>query len=123
MNHMIMIMLKVLILCENSHTDNISEQAIGQYQIRPIFVQDVNRIAGTSYRHKDARDERLAQAMIFTYLRHYGKAYERNTGKKATPTVLAMIFNRGPQGYRATGPIALRYARNAEKYFFQLSSK
>ena len=105
MTILIRAMFLILKLVENSTIDNVSENAIGVYQIRPIFVEDVNRILGfESYTHEEARNERLAQQMIFVYLNHYGRMYTDLTGKQPDARVLARIFNGGPKGYlkRAT---------------------
>ena len=93
-------MFVVLKLTENSFVDNLEENAIGRYQIRPIFVQDVNRILKHDrFTHEDARNERKACQMIFIYLEHYGKRYTKLTGKEPDARALAMIFNGGPNGY------------------------
>ena len=119
MNELIIIMFTVLRLAEQSTLDNVSEKAIGGYQIRPIYVRDVNRIAGTKFTHEDARDDRKAQRMIAIYLKHYGEKYEKATGKKATAVVLGMIHNGGPKGYLNTSKGALKYARRCS-YFYNV---
>lgn len=98
-NELIKAMFTILMLVEDSSMDNVKEQAIGLYQIRPIFVEDVNRIAGTSFKHEDARNARVAQQMIYIYLTYYGKRYEEKTGKVASAEIMGRIFNGGPNGY------------------------
>jgi hypothetical protein len=99
MHDLIVAMFTILRLIEDSSTDNLKENAIGPYQIRPIFVEDVNRIASTRFVHEDARHERKAQQMIYVYLMHYGARYEGRTGQEADASVLGRIFNGGPFGY------------------------
>jgi len=100
MEQLIESMLTILLLCENSHVDNKKENAIGKYQIRPIFVEDVNRILGVDvFEHSQARKKEYARRMIRTYLYHYGKRYKKVTGQEPTIEVLARIFNGGPNGY------------------------
>jgi len=120
MNELIVAMFTVLRLTEQSTVDNIPEKAIGGYQIRPIYVKDVNRIAGTKFTHEDARDDRKAQRMIAIYLRYYGDRYEELTGLKATAYVLGMIHNGGPNGYRNASKKARDYGRRAAKFYTQM---
>ena len=117
MHDLIIIMFTVLRLCENSSTDNLAEQAIGPYQIRPIFVEDVNRIAGTDFVHEDARNERVAQQMIYVYLMHYGARYEGRTGNEADAFILGRIFNGGPFGY--TKGATLEYGERCQNLYEQ----
>jgi hypothetical protein len=45
--------------------------------------------------------------MTIIYLNHYGKVYEKKTGKKATCEVLSRIHNGGPNGYK--NPKTIKY--------------
>lgn len=74
--------------------------AVGRYQIWKTYVDDVNRIVHTSYSYADRKDPVKAREMVKIYLRHYGRVYERRTGKPATDEVLARIHNGGPRGYQ-----------------------
>jgi hypothetical protein len=85
-------------LVENSSVDNKKEGAIGPYQIREIFVKDVNRISGENFTHEDARNPRKAKQMTFIYLTYYGKKHEERTGKRLTARSLGRLFNGGPMG-------------------------
>lgn len=78
---------------------NEGEKAHGRYQIRPIYLADGNRFAGTNYTLEDMHDAAKAQQVMDAYLRHYGDAYVRNTGKPLTQEVLSRIHNGGPKGY------------------------
>lgn len=114
MNELLLAMMSILVLVEDSSTDNVKEQAIGIYQIRPIFVEDVNRIiklkGGTeSYEHEDARNARKAQQMIFVYLTYYGKQYKVATGNDPDAFILGRIFNGGPKGYQKDSTLDYGY--------------
>ena len=84
-------------------------RAVGLYQIHPIYVADVNRIAGARYTLSDRTDPAKSREMVVIYLRHYGERYERITGKKATLEVLAAIHNGGPNGWKK--PKSTEYAK------------
>jgi len=116
MEQLIEAMLTVLLLCENSHVDNKKESAIGKYQIRPIFVEDVNRIIGEDvYTHEDARDKTKAQNMIRIYLVYYGNRYKERTGLAPDAEVLARIFNGGPIGCNKLA--TKNYGLRAKNYY------
>ena len=72
---------------------NKKENAVGLYQIRPIYLKDVNRILGYSkFKLADRYDPELSQQMVSAYLLHYG----RNKSLEA----MARINNGGPKGYK-----------------------
>lgn len=67
-------------------------QAVGAYQIRPIFLRDVNRILGCErYKLPDRFDPAKSRQMARVYLGHYGK------GK--TLIEMARQYNGGPRGH------------------------
>ena len=78
-------------------------RAVGILQIHAECIQDVNRITGKNYTLEDRKDAAKSRAICSAYLSHYGKIYERRTGKRATAEVLARIWNGGPTGYRRNG--------------------
>jgi len=94
---------------------NKQELAIGLYQIRPIYVQDVNRILKTNYSHADARNQRLAQIMIQTYMDHYGKKAHLKVTNTEQFIEVAVGYSRlhsgGPDGCKelCTVPYALKF--------------
>ena len=81
--------------------------AVGRYQLHRIYVDDVNRIAGTHYTYSDRYDPVKSRQMVIIYLTYYGDLYTRTTGNVATNEVLARIHNGGPYGYRK--PATIRY--------------
>lgn len=74
--------------------------AYGQLQIHPGYIECVNRIAGTSFTHKDAFHPVKSRYMTVVYIRHYGARYKRITGREPTMEVLARIHNGGPDGWK-----------------------
>lgn len=99
MNEFYTTLLAVIALLETGNGVRDNNGAIGKYQIREIYVRDVNRIVKTTYRHEDARDDRNASRMVYFYLRYYGKKMYERTGRKPTVYDLAMIHRLGPFGY------------------------
>ena len=76
-----------------------SGEALGLYQLRPIYVQDVNRILGvTIYQHADALHPGHAANMVRIYLSHY--ATPDRLGRPVTDQDRARIHNGGPNGWR-----------------------
>lgn len=124
MNELLLAMMSILVLAEDSSTDNLKENAIGIYQIRPIFVEDVNRIVKLHggdevYKHEDARNARKAQQMIFVYLKYYGRQYKLAMGKEPDARVLGMIHQGGPKGYLNTSELALEYGERCANLYEQ----
>ncbi len=76
----------------NPNAHNRKENALGIAQIRPILVDDCNRIAGRKrWAHAQARSPSRSRAMFEYYLKHYCKplSYER----------AARNWNGGPNGH------------------------
>lgn len=98
--------LQILIAVEsngNPKAFNAEEQAIGLLQIRPVMVQEVNRIlekAGDARRfeHADAWDTGKSIAMAAVYLEHWGT--EKNVGRKPRIIDYALLWCAGPDGPR-----------------------
>ena len=66
--------------------------AVGILQIWPIMVEDVNRIAGTSYTLQDRYSPARSREMARIYFRHYGKNWTMEQAARA--------WNGGPNGHR-----------------------
>lgn len=79
----------------NDNAVNIKEDAVGRYQIRPIYVRDVNRISGKNYSLQDRYDAQKAREIVQIYTDHYAEIYRRRTGKPITDEVIARIHNGG----------------------------
>ena len=71
-------------------------KAVGILQLHKVYVDDANRIVGyKKYSYNDRYDVRKSEEMTRIVLTHYGKHYERITGKCCTTEILARIHNRG----------------------------
>jgi len=101
------IVVERLIEVENPQRDNeavgdqhLQNKAYGLLQIRQPYLDDVNRIAGTSYAIEDMKNPELAKWAAKIYLDYYGRAYQRKTGVEPTLEVYGRIHNGGPNGWR-----------------------
>jgi hypothetical protein len=71
---------------------NVKEDAVGVLQIRPIMVEDVNRIAGkVIFTLEDRKDVVKSFQMAHIYFAHYCKGF--------TPEQMARCWNGGPNGH------------------------
>lgn len=76
----------------NPSAHNKAEDAVGLYQIRKIYVDDINRILGKPhFSYKNRWSAYKSRLMVGVYLNHYGR------GK--TIEQLARIHNGGPRGH------------------------
>ena len=101
------VVIERLIRVENPRRDvnavgdkHLTNKAYGLLQIRKPYLDDVNRIVGTSYAIEDMKDPELACWAAKIYLNHYGERYQRKTGEAPTLEVYARIHNGGPNGWR-----------------------
>ncbi len=79
----------------------LADHAYGVCQIRQPYLDDVNKIAGTSYTLDQVRlNPELSKWCVKTYVGHYGARYTRLTGKPLTLEVAARIHNGGPEGWK-----------------------
>ena len=87
----------------NTKAYNKKENAKGILQIRPIYVDDVNRIVGYKrFTYNDAFSRTKSIIMFNIYTTHYGKRYTRLTGRIATNMIKAKLHNGGPNGFKKT---------------------
>lgn len=70
------------------------------YQIRDIYIDDVNRICNTQVSYDAKYDKKKSEQMMVLYWQHYGAKYEHIAGEHVTYEVLARIHNGGPDGWR-----------------------
>lgn len=91
------------------------------YQLKTLYVADVNRIVGRWNRNANVADEpqfptftaadrtneKTSREIMAIYWTHYGKVYAARTGKPVTYEVLARIHNGGPYGWKK--PSTKRY--------------
>lgn len=97
-------LLNALVWVESSRNEKAvgdKGKAVGLLQLHKIYVDDVNRILGVKkYYYADRWNPQKSVEMTVVYLKHYGRRYERITGKKASYEVLARIHNGGPDGWK-----------------------
>jgi hypothetical protein len=79
---------------------NISEDAVGILQIRPIMVKEVNRIlkmqgVDCTYTDNDRWNPMASRRMCTIFLRHQYDRYVAKYGRKPTMRELAMSWNSG----------------------------
>jgi len=101
------IFLSALIMVESGGNPDavgdrhLTNMAYGVCQIRQPYLDDVNRIAKSSFTLEDVRkSESVSRWCVVTYVKHYGKRYTRITGKPLTMEVAARIHNGGPNGWK-----------------------
>ena len=117
MDSLILCLIPLLIQVEGSGNDSAigdNGRAVGVLQIWKITVDDVNRISGKSYTYADRLNREKSIEMCRISLLHYGKHYEKTTGKRVTMEVLSRNWNGSPvNGYK--NPKTLKYWRKCEK--------
>jgi hypothetical protein len=103
------LLISALMMVESSggldKRDGDGGRAIGPLQIHAVVVADVNRIAGTSYTHEQARQPAVARRICVIYLNHY--ATPARIGRAVTDEHRARIWNGGPRGWQK--PATLKY--------------
>ena len=70
------------------------------YQIRKIYVKDVNRFSVNYYYDDDVKDKFRSEQMMRDYWYRYASLYRVRENKPVTYEVLARIHNGGPDGYK-----------------------
>lgn len=125
MDALLTILIPLLIQVESSGNANAfkaSENAAGCLQIRPICLEDTNRIlklqkSEKRFTKKDRYDPMKAKEICRIYLSFYGKEYEKNTGKKADIYILSSMWCAGPDGYKQikTNENVQRYIEKVKK--------
>ena len=96
------------LLCQVESNNNAraigdSGRAVGILQIHLSVLKDIERIYGITYRPEERFNPKISRMICYKYLLHWGRHYERKTGKRVTKEVLCKIWNGGPFGYRKPG--------------------
>lgn len=99
------VLLTAIMMVESGGEDypkgsNDNGKAVGAYQIHQGVLDDLDRVYGLEFKHEDMHDRHIARYVCYRYLRHYGRAYQKRTGKEPTTEVYARIWNGGPYGYK-----------------------
>lgn len=90
-------------------------KAKGCLQIWDCVIKDVNRIYKKKYTKQDCFNRSKAIEICQLYLLHYGKNYEKKTGKKVTAEILSRIWNGGPDGWQKES--TLEYWNKVQKVY------
>jgi len=78
---------------------HLEHKAYGLYQIRQPYIDDVNEMFGSRYRTEHALNKRMAERIVFLYMRRYTPAYTAVTGKPLNWEAAARMHNGGPTGW------------------------
>lgn len=97
-------LLAALIQVESGGKDHArgSADEMGPLQIRPILLQDVERICGRKFSRQDAFNREVACQIAVIYLTHY--VTEKRLGRPPTPRDYALVWRYGPQGWKRPNP-------------------
>jgi len=97
----------------NPKAINQAEKAYGVLQIRPIMIDDFNRIYKTNVKHKDAFNPEVARVIALGIFRHYGKNIPNPNAKH-----FAFIWNGGGSAWkRVDNPQYDEKQRKLERYW------
>ena len=100
---------------------NESEKALGSLQIRPIMVEDYNRIYGTSLKHEQMSNRLTSHNVAIGIFHHYGKYVERN-GETLNAKHLAFVWNGGGSAWkRVANPKNDEKQKKLEIYWTKVS--
>jgi hypothetical protein len=100
---MILKLIAILIQLETGNGVKDNGDAIGPLQIKPIFIEEVNRITGSCYKHSDARNKKVAMMIVHAYMRHQYNRFAKRHKKAPSVYEMALIFRYGPTGYLTKG--------------------
>ena len=101
------VLLSAMIAVESGGNDRAvgdHRRAFGCLQIHACVVRDVNRIAGSSYTHRDAFNRGFSVRMATIYLNHW--ATKRRLGHDPTAQDYVRIWVGGPDGFRSPETLA-----------------
>lgn len=91
--------LFVIAMVESGGNPNVKDGdgglAFGMYQIHSGYVEDVNRVYGTTYTHNDMRQRKKAEDVVLKYLSYWGNRYQINTGNAPTAEDYFRLHNGG----------------------------
>lgn len=95
-------LIDALIFVESSNRPHVTGdggKAIGALQFQEIMIRDVNRIAGTNFKHEDAFNLEKSKIMAAIILNHYYKYIKRTKGT-CTLEDLARVWNGGGNAWK-----------------------
>lgn len=93
---------RMIVVESNGNNSAVGDhgRAKGCLQIQRGVIRDVNRYAGTSYKHNDAFNRGTAIKICKLYMKMYSEVYLDKTGKKPGLKELAYLWNGGPKAMR-----------------------
>lgn len=96
-------LLSALIMVESSGNDGAVGAAgeTGCLQISKVLLRDLTRITGRTYSVRDTLNRATACQIAVLYLTHY--VTEARLGRPPTARDYALVWNRGPNGWKKTG--------------------
>jgi len=123
-------MLQAIAKVESNENDlavNISENAVGRYQIRPAYFREIQRICGLrgkpcTFTLADRQNATKAREMAEIYLNYWGEQYRKATGKAPTAEVYFKIHN-GHAFWKRSRTANPTYFANIERYAKKASSR
>ena len=120
MTDLILALEKVESNC-NEFAYNESEKALGSLQIRPIMVDDYNRIYSTELKHEQMKSRSTSHLVAIGIFHHYGKRIKLN-GENTTSKHLAFIWSGGGSAWRRVdNPKRDQKQNNLEIYWTKVS--
>lgn len=99
----ISILPNLIIIESNSNPCEVGDngRGIGILQIHKICVEDVNRIYGTNYKHRQMFDKELSQEIFILYLVYGAILYKEKFCRYPNEEELVRMWNGGIyNGYR-----------------------
>jgi hypothetical protein len=99
---LILYLISAMIEVESGGNDrafNKKENAVGCLQIRPIYLEDIERFSGKKYEHEDMYDRALAIEATLAYMYHYGRIIHEKEGREVTLQDLARLHNGSYEQY------------------------
>lgn len=74
-------------------------KSCGQLQIQMVVIKDVNKFYGRNFTAADRFESDKSKEICRLYLTHWGKQYQKTSGKQPTNEIYSRIWNSGPRGY------------------------
>ena len=95
--------------------------AYGPLQVRQPVCDDLERLFGVVIDPADCNgDWNLSEYAYRLYVGYWGSQYEKQSGKTATPAILARIWNGGPTGHSKTATV--KYVEKLKGFQADLTS-
>lgn len=126
MKEILLVIIQLLSAVESNYDAdaiNISENAVGILQIRPILVDDINRIFNRDFIYDDRYDVQKSLEMCALYLLHYHDkyvTYNPNT-EISDYEICARLWNGGYEGLKRNPSATNKYWSKVNKYWSKVT--